>query len=80
MIQDPNGFKALENYIAKTKPEAVYFTEEGGDRAVLFVVDVASVDMMPVLAEPLFQGVNAKVEFHPAMSLEDVKRGIQKSK
>ena len=80
MIQDPNGFKALENYIAKVKPEAVYFTEEGGDRTALFFVDVASVDMVPVLAEPLFQGLNAKVEFHPAMNLDEVKRGIQKSK
>ena len=80
MIQDPNGFKALENYIAKVKPEAVYFYEEGGDRTALFVVDVASADMIPVLAEPLFLGINAKVEFHPAMTLDDVKRGIQKTK
>lgn len=80
MLQDPNGFKALENYIAKMKPEAVYFTEEGGDRTALFVLDVPSVDMVPVVAEPLFQGLNAKVEFHPAMNVDEVKRGIQKSK
>jgi hypothetical protein len=80
MIQDPNGFKAIENYIAKVKPEAVYFTEMDGDRTVLFVVDLASVDMMPVVAEPLFLGVGAKVEFHPVMNLDEVKRGIQKSK
>jgi len=80
MIQDPNGFKLLENYFAKVKPEAVYFTEEGGDRTVLFVVEMASADMMPAIAEPLFQGINAKVEFHPAMTLDDVKRGMQKAK
>ncbi len=80
MIQDPNGFKILENYFAKVKPEVVYFYEEGGERTVLFVADVASADMIPVLAEPLFQGVNAKVEFHPAMTLDDVKRGLQKAK
>lgn len=80
MIQDPNGFKALENYVTKVKPEAVYFYEEGGERTALFVADVASADMIPVLAEPLFQGIGAKVEFHPAMTLDEVKRGIQKSK
>ena len=80
MIQDPNGFKALENYIAKVKPEAVYFYEEGGERTGLFVVDMASADMIPSLAEPLFQGLGAKVEFHPAMTPDDVKRGLQKAK
>ncbi len=29
MIQDPNGFKTLENYVAKVKPEFVYFYGEG---------------------------------------------------
>jgi len=80
MLQDPNGFKALEDYIAKVKPEAVYFYEEGGERTGLFVVDVASADMIPVIAEPLFQGVSAKVEFHPAMTPDEVKRGLQKVK
>jgi len=80
MIQDPNGFKALENYISKVKPEAVYFTEDGGDRTVLFIVDLASAEMIPVIAEPLFNGTNAKVEFHPVMNLDEVKRGIQKSR
>jgi hypothetical protein len=29
MIEDPNGFKTLENYVPKVKPEFVYFYEEG---------------------------------------------------
>jgi len=29
MIQDPNGFKTLEKYVAKVKPEFVYFYGEG---------------------------------------------------
>ncbi len=80
MVKDPNGLKILEDYISKIKAEAAYFYEEGGDRTFLFIADMASADMIPVFAEPLFQGLNAKVEFHPAMTLDDVKRGIQKSK
>ncbi len=80
MIQDPNGLKSLEAYVNKVKPEAAYFYEEGGDRTFLFVIDLPSVDMMPVVGEPLFQGFNAKVEFHPAMVLEDVKKGVEKAK
>jgi len=78
MVKDPNGLKILEDYISKINAEAAYFYEE--DRTFLFIADMASADMIPVFAEPLFQGLNAKVEFHPAMTLEDVKRGIQKTK
>jgi hypothetical protein len=80
MVKDPNGLKVLEDYISKIKAEAAYFYEEDGDRTFLFVADMPSADMMPAFAEPLFQGLNAKVEFHPAMTLDDVKRGIQKAK
>jgi hypothetical protein len=34
-----------------------------------------SVDMMPVISEPLFQ-MGAKVEFHPAMNMEELKKGL----
>jgi hypothetical protein len=54
--------------------------EEGGERTVLFVADVASADMIPVLTELLFLGINARVELHPATTLDDVKRGLQKAK
>jgi hypothetical protein len=36
---------------------------------------MTSVDMMPVIAEPLFQ-MGAKVEFHPAMNLDELKKGL----
>ena len=36
---------------------------------------MTSMDMMPVIAEPLFQ-MGAKVEFHPAMNLDELKKGL----
>jgi hypothetical protein len=33
-------------------------------------------DQIPVLAEPLFVGWGAKVEFHPAMNFDDLKKAI----
>jgi len=78
MMQDPDGIRKLEEYINKLKPEAAYFYENCGDRTFLFVVDIASADMIPKIAEPLFQGYNAKVEFHPAMILADLKKASQK--
>ena len=33
--------------------------------------------MIPSIAEPLFQEMGANVEFHPVMSLDDLKKAIQ---
>lgn len=77
MVQDPNFLTNIENYIKDNKAEAAYFAELNGERTMVFVVDIPSVDMIPVLAEPLFM-LGAKVEFHPAMTLDDLKKGISR--
>lgn len=73
MMKDPNGFKQIESYIQSVKPEASYFFEAGGDRTMVFIVNMDRTDQMAVIAEPLFM-IGAKVEFHPVMLLEDLKR------
>lgn len=75
MIKDPNFIQKIEGFIKNTKAEAAYFTEINGDRTATFIVDIASVDMIPAIAEPFFF-TGAKVEFHPVMLLEDLKKGI----
>jgi hypothetical protein len=79
VVQDPNFLKNLEDYMNKTKPEAAYFYEAGGDRVSEFVVDMQTPDQMPDIGEPLFIGTGAKVEFHPAMNFEDLKKGISRA-
>jgi len=44
-----------------------------------FIVDMQSADQIPSLVEPLFQGMNAKVELHPVM-LFDLKQALSKYK
>ena len=34
-------------------------------------------DQIPFVAEPLFQDLGEKVEFHPVMVLDDLKKAIQ---
>ncbi len=77
MVKDPNFMANLEKYISTVKAEAAYFYEYDGDRTFLFVVDMPSADMIPVIAEPLFQNYHAKVEFKPTMVLADLKKAIQ---
>jgi hypothetical protein len=43
---------------------------------MVFVLDLPSPDMIPAIAEPLFQGYEANVEIHPAMNLNDLKKAI----
>lgn len=73
MMEDPNGFKQVESYIETVRPEASYFFESGRDRTMVFIVNMDRADQMAVIAEPLFM-MGAKVEFHPVMLLEDLRK------
>jgi hypothetical protein len=75
MVKDPNFISNMENYIKANNVAASYFLELNGDRTVVFVMDLSSVDRIPAVAEPLFM-MGAKVEFHPAMTFEDLKKGV----
>ena len=76
MVQDPNFLKKLEEYTNKVKAEATYFYEADGNRVAAFIVDIQSADQIPIIIEPLFSGMDAHIELHPVMSLDDLKKGI----
>jgi len=68
--------KALDEL---TKPEAQYFCTEGGTRTGYVFFDLADPSDIPAIAEPLFQELNATVEFFPAMSAADLGAGMLKT-
>lgn len=78
MVNDPNFLKKIEEYVKKFNCEASYFAEVNGNRTLVFVLDLPSSDMIPAIAEPLFQGFEANVETHPAMNLDDLKTAISR--
>jgi hypothetical protein len=80
VLKDPNFMKNLEDYIHKFNCEAAYFFPLNGNRTMAFVLDLPSQDMLPAVAEPLFQNFEANVEVHPAMNLDDLKKGISNMK
>ena len=80
MIKDRKGIQKLEAYYKKIKGEAAYFYEQDGLRTFEFIVNLPSTDRIPSIAEPMFQEYDAKVEFHPVMLFEDLKRAIPKKK
>ena len=77
MVKNPKFLQNLENYIKKVNAEAAYFFEAGGDRTFVFIVKLKSSDIIPSVAEPLFQDFGAKVELHPVMVLENIKKAVE---
>jgi len=64
----------IESILTAQKPEAAYFYEESGKRTGLICVNLQEASQIPAIAEPWFLAFDASVEFHPAMTLEDLKQ------
>lgn len=72
LVRSGKAGEILQKIVAELKPEAVYFTEEDGMRAVLMVVDIASPADVPRLAEPFFLNFDAEVRMRIVMSPADL--------
>lgn len=76
-ITDGSMAKLIQTTMEKIKPESAYFTTIDGCRTCLMVFDMKDPSEMPVIAEPFFMQLNAKVEFSPVMNPEDLKKGLE---
>src|SRR5258708_32329435 len=72
-VRDGSAGAKMNRILEELKPEAVYFTEQGGHRSAIVVVDLADASKIPALAEPWFLTFNAAVEFHVVMTPADLK-------
>jgi hypothetical protein len=73
-IVDGSLARTIESILNDLRPEAAYFAEEHGARTGFIVCNVKEESEIPAIAEPWFLAFNAKVEFHPAMTLADLKK------
>lgn len=62
----------LKSILDEIKPEAAYFVEYEGQRGAIIVIDIKDQSEFPRFAEPWFLSFNADVEFHAAMTPEDL--------
>jgi hypothetical protein len=72
-VKDGSVGSKLNRILESIKPEAVYFTEQDGQRGAVIVVDMPDPSKIPALAEPWFLTFNADVQFRVAMTPEDLK-------
>jgi hypothetical protein len=71
--------KTVMGFVEQMKPEACYFTAEGGKRTGFFIFDLTDPTMFPTAAEPFFMNLNAGIDVSPVMNLDDMKVGVEKA-
>ena len=76
MIDDGSMGTVVEAVMAKTRPEAAYFLAERGRRSGILFFDLKEPADIPRIAEILFRGANAAVEFVPVMNADDLKKAL----
>jgi len=75
-IKDGSFGEVLDRVMGQIKPEAAYFTALDGKRTGLIFFDLQEESQIPAIAEPFFQTVGASIELFPAMTPEDVQKGL----
>jgi len=73
-IRDGSISKKIGRILQQTKPEAVYFTEQNGQRGAILIIDLPEPSQVPAFAEPWFLTFNAEVKFQVVMSPEDLQK------
>lgn len=73
-VRDGSVGRKIGHILEETKPEAVYFTEYDGRRSAVMILNLTDASQIPSIAEPWFLTFKADVEFHPAMTPEDLSR------
>ena len=78
-VRDGSVEKKIKQILEQTKPEAVYFTEYDGRRGAIMLININDPSEVPKFAEPWFLSFNADVQFHIAMTPEELGRaGLEK--
>ena len=78
MVKKGTAGPTIQKIVETIKPEAVYFCARNGKRGGTMVVDVPDASWIPKIAEHLFLAFEARVEFHPCMTPEDLaKAGLE---
>ena len=78
-IKDGSLPQTIQILMEELQPEAAYFWPENGKRAGMMVFDMADSAQIPQIAEPLFLGIDAAVEFVPVMNADDLQAGLEKA-
>lgn len=71
-IRDGSLGKTIQAILEEQQPEAAYFTEIGGQRTAILVVNLDNPAEIVKYSEPWWLSFGGTVEWHPAMVAEDL--------
>ena len=72
LVRNGTAGSTLEKILQAIKPEAVYFTEQDGQRGAIIIVNVKSPSEIPSIAEPFFLKFDANCKIRIVMSPEEL--------
>ncbi len=75
LVRNGTAGDKLKQILEDLRPETVYFTENNGQRGSIMAVEIKDSSEIPKYAEPWFLTFNADVEFHVAMTPEELGKG-----
>jgi hypothetical protein len=75
-IKDGSLAKVMESTLHQIHAEASYFTARDGYRTAYMVFDMQEPAQIPPIVEPLFMGMNAKIELAQVMNADDLQEGL----
>jgi hypothetical protein len=81
-VKDGTLGRTIEAMLTDLNPESAHFCDWDGQRTGFIVFDLKDPSQIPAVAEPWFIAFNAKLEFHPCMNLEDLRKassGIERA-
>lgn len=64
----------IQRILGDLKPEAVYFSDDNGQRTGFIFLDIQDASQIPAIAEPWFLAFDASIEIHPVMTPDDLAR------
>ena len=73
-VKDGTAGSKLNRILEATKPEAVYFTDQNGQRGAVLIVDLPDASKLPALVEPWMLLFEADIKLRPCMTPDDLKR------
>ena len=66
----------MQKILADLKTEAAYFAEDNGQRTGYIFFEMKESSQLPAIAEPWFLAFNASLTVRPAMTAEDLAKGM----
>ncbi len=72
-VMDGTVGSKLQRIVEATKPEAIYFTDQNGQRGAVMIIDIPDASKLPGFVEPWMLIFEADITLRPVMTLDDLK-------